>query len=138
MKFIDNSLNLAYSLFNSAYTNKKGYQCFHFAFLYDKNRLISIGQNDSSQPSSKAIKFANRFGCVEHYRKHFLHAEISAISRVWGRFYIDNRVKLVVIRLNKHGQLCESKPCSNCQVVLDALNITKVWYSTKDRGVVNE
>lgn len=138
MKFIDNSIALAHSLFSSAYSNKKGYQCFHFAFMYDKNRLISIGQNDSNQPNPKAIKFSNKFGFVEAYRRQYLHAEISAISRLWGKFHIDNRVKMVILRLNKSGKLCASKPCPNCQAVLNALNITKIWYSNEKGEVVND
>ena len=131
MKIIDNSIQLAYSLFPETYANKRKYQSFHFTFVYERNKLISIGQNIIDIPNAKAIKFANRFGVVEKYRSKFLHSEISALSKLYGRFHIDNRLKVVNIRLNKDMVLCNSKPCPNCQIVLDAFGLNRIWYSNE-------
>lgn len=131
MKFIDKSIELAYSLFPQAYANKTKSKSFHFCFAFERNKLISIGQNITEIPNAKAVKFAQKFGSPQPYRSDRLHAEISALSKLYGKYYIDNHVKLVVLRLNKYG-LCNSKPCPNCQEVLDGFGITKVWYSTNE------
>lgn len=136
MKFIDKSVALATTMFSTAYAQRNGYQCYHFSFLFERNRLLAIGQNQSHTPNAKAIKFSNRFQCPEVYRRQFLHSEIDAISRIFSRFYIDSSIKLVNIRLNKYGELRDSKPCGNCQPVLDGLNITKIWYSTNEGKMV--
>lgn len=136
MNFIDRSVDIAKILFPSAYARKTKYQQFHFAFGYERNRLLGIGQNVYGSIHAKAIKFSKKFGVVENFRNEFLHAEIDLISRLWGKRYIDSRLKIVILRLNKYGQLCNSKPCPNCYEALDALDVTKVWYSTSDGKVV--
>lgn len=136
MRIIDNSIELAHSLFPSAYADKGKYQSFHFSFVYERNKLIAVGQNIIHIPHAKAIKFSNKFGFVEPHRNKYLHSEISALSKMYGRFHIDGRLKLVNIRLNKDMQLCNSKPCPNCRVVLDAFGLNRVWYSNEKGEVV--
>jgi len=43
----------------------------------------------------------------------------------------------VVIRLNKYGQLRNSKPCKNCQTILNAIDIQDIWWSI-EKGMTNE
>lgn len=131
-RFVRNAERLAHQLFRAARAAKPQgkYRYFHFCFVYDGNRLISIGQN-SAEPCAKGRKFQDRFG-VYYYDS--LHAEISAISKLWGKTYIDGRLRFVVIRLSTRG-LCNSKPCGQCQTVLDALGVSRVWYSTPS-GIV--
>lgn len=136
MKIIDNSIQLAYSLFPSTYAKKGKYQSFHFSFVYERNKLIAVGQNIVDIPHAKAIKFAQKFGCAEPYRSQYLHSEISALSKMYGRFHIDGRLKLVNIRINKDMRLCNSKPYPNCQIVLDGFGIDKVWYSAANGSVL--
>ena len=138
MKIIDNSIQLACALFPEVYASKKKYQSFHFTFIYERNKLISIGQNIIDIPNAKAIKFAKKFGTVEPYRSKFLHAEISALSKLYGKFHIDGRLKLVSLRLNKDMKLCNSKPCENCQIVLDAFGLNRVWYSNQEGKIEND
>ena len=137
MKILNQSVSLAKQLFAGAYANKRGYQSFHFCFAYERNKLIAIGQNITHCHNIKAIKFANKFGCVEQYRKYFLHAEIDCISKMYGRYHINSRTKFVVLRLNSAGELCNSKPCPNCKIVLDAFNVDRIWYSNEQGEIVN-
>lgn len=129
-KIVEKSIELSNSLFPSAYSEKNGYKCFHFAYLYRRNTLLSIGQN-SYELSNKALYFGNKFSINNMKKWPSLHAEISAISKIWGREYIDSSIKMVVIRLNKNRELGNSKPCKSCSAVISVLGIDKVWYSTK-------
>ena len=73
---------------------------------------------------------AQRFNLdLEH---PYLHAETDLISKLWGKYYIDSGMKMVVVRLNKRGQLRCSKPCDRCSQIIEALGITKIWWSIDD------
>ena len=62
----------------------------------------------------------------------YLHAETDLISRLWGKYYIDSSLSIVIIRLNKRGEIRNSKPCAKCSKILDSLGINKVYWSTDD------
>lgn len=103
---------------------------FHFCFGFHKNKLVSIGQNNPEKTHTRCYRMRQRFGLDTDYP--FIHAEVDMLSKLWGNVYIDNRLKVVVVRLNKHGKLRNSKPCPRCTQVLKALNLTNVWWSTDD------
>lgn len=130
-KIVVKSIELATDLFPAAYSNRDGYKCFHFAFIYKRNTLLSIGQN-SYKLNPKALALANRFGVNKTKKYPSLHAEISAISKIWGREYIDGSMKMVVIRLNRKLELKNSKPCKSCSQVIQSLGIDRVWYSVNN------
>lgn len=128
MNIIEQSLDIALSLLPKAkrarHTKNK---FFHFAFGFKKSKLLAIGQNNPEKTHPQALMLAKRFNTdTEH---PYLHAETDLISRLWGKHYIDNSLKMVIVRLNKHGQLRCSKPCEKCQQILEALDITKIWWS---------
>lgn len=126
MKIIDKSLKLAYQL----YPSSPAQQYYVFSFMFMKNKLISIGRNNEVCQCPKVKRLAERFNVEKFKIYSFPHSEIDCISKIWGRHYISGREKLVVIRLKRDGSLGLAKPCLNCQQVLFALNLTKVWYST--------
>lgn len=128
MNIIKNSIQISLSLLpkakNARNSNNK---FFHFAYAYRKNKLLAIGQNNPDKTHTQALKIANRFNTDSTYP--YLHAETDLISRMWGKYYIDSTLKIVLVRLNKHGQLRNSKPCFKCQQILEALEIDKVYWS---------
>lgn len=131
MKIIQKSLATAYQLFPETYDSKKhrSRKAYHFAFAFDGNKLLAIGQNEQDKTSNKAFKFAKKFN-VEHFVKYpFIHSEIDLISRLWGKYYVDSKIKMVVIRLSRDGSIKNSKPCKNCISILAALNVHQVWWS---------
>jgi deoxycytidylate deaminase len=89
-----------------------------------------------STESARVLKFAKRFNTKPKYL--FTHAEIDAISRLWGHTYINHRIKFVIIRLNRFLELGDSKPCDDCQQILDALGITEVYWSNSDKSFRNK
>lgn len=128
MNIIDQSLDIALSLLPKAKEerNTKN-KFFHFAFGYRKNKLLAIGQNNPEKTHTQAVMLARRFNTeLEH---PFLHAETDLISRLWGKYYIDNSLRMVIIRLNKRGELRCSRPCERCDQIIKSLGIKKVWWS---------
>ena len=45
---------------------------------------------------------------------------------------------LIVIRINKQGDLVSSRPCYNCLEMMKAVNIKKVYYSDNDGNIICE
>lgn len=116
---VKKSVDIAYSLTPKCRND-------HFAFIWKRNRLISIGRNDPINQNKKALDFGVRFKVQHFVNFPFLHAEIDAIRKVWGRHKLDSSYTLVSIRLN--NGIKNAKPCINCNTVLQALGL-KVIYS---------
>jgi len=131
MNIIDQSFEIALTLLPKAKMSRNTKnKFFHFAFGYKKNKLLAIGQNNPEKTHTKALFLLQRFNIDNDYP--YLHAETDLISRLWGRHYIDNSFKMVIVRLNKRGQLRCSKPCDKCEQIINALDIKKVWWSIEN------
>jgi len=131
MNIIKQSVSVSFSMLPRAKQNRNtNNKFFHFAFAYKKNNLLAIGQNNPNKTHTSAYRIAKKFKINERYP--YLHAETDLISRLWGKYYIDSSLKIVVVRLNKNGDLRNSKPCSKCQKILNALDIKQVYWSTEN------
>ena len=131
MYIIEQSLDIAMNLLPKAKEDRNTKnKFFHFAFGYHKNKLLAIGQNNPEKTHPQALILAKRFNTNLDYP--YFHAETDLISRLWGKYYIDNSLKMVIIRLNKHGKLRCSKPCNKCEKIMHSLDITKIWWSIND------
>lgn len=104
----------------------------HTAFLFDGNKLLSIGQNNTEVTSGRARYFGKRFSVSHFVDFPFIHSEIDAISKLWGRRRITGKEKLISIRLNSKGKLMNARPCKNCSIILSALNLTRITYSISE------
>lgn len=101
-----------------------------YAFLYKRTKLISMGVNQMLEPSAKALKFGSKFSVNGMKQFPYIHAEIDAISKVWGKIILTGREKLVVIRVRRDGSFGNARPCNNCSIVLSALGINRISYTT--------
>lgn len=127
MYVLEKSLNIAYDIFSEVYD--PSYQPnWHFAFAFKKNKLLAIGQNDMKSETARVLKFTHRFNTKQPYS--YKHAELDCISKMWGRYHIDSKIKFVVLRLNKFGKLGSSKPCKYCNIIFQALKIDDIIWST--------
>lgn len=135
MNILNQSLDIALTLLPKAKQNRQTKnKFFHFAFGYKKNKLLAIGQNNPEKTHTQALFLSQRFNVSNNDEVYpYLHAETDLISRLWGKYYIDNSLKMVIIRLNKHGKLRCSKPCEKCDIIIRSLGLNKVWWST-DNG----
>ena len=131
MKCLDQSLDISLSLLPKAKTSRDGKnKFFHFAFGFKGNKLLAIGQNNPEKTHTQAYKLYNKFGIKSDYT--YFHAETDLVSKLWNDYYIDERITVVVIRLNKIGQLRHSKPCKKCSKILSCLGIKKVIWSVEN------
>jgi hypothetical protein len=81
-----------------------------------------------------------------------IHAEVNAIMTYFGKsFYYDkinkrvfysdkknNKLNLVVIRINKNGDLCNARPCYNCLNIMKLIGIKKIYYSISNDEIICE
>jgi hypothetical protein len=134
MNIINQSIDIAIRLLPYAKSQRNSRnKFFHFAFGYDKNKLIAIGQNNPEKINAKAFRLAKKFNIEAYQQFPYLHAETDLISRLWGKHYIDSSLKVVILRLNKRGELRNSCPCEKCSKIMSALNINDIYWST-DNG----
>ncbi len=96
-------------------------RCRHFAFILDKNRIVSIGKNSKKgHPINQ--KFGYPSGCG-------LHAEASAVIKS-GK--IDHsRHTMVTFRIDRNNNIAMGKPCSHCQKLLNDVEFKNVFYSNE-------
>jgi len=133
---INRSLSIAKKMFGSEY-NSGRYQTYHFAFIFQKNKLISTGINNPIKPNAKASYFGYKFGIKKYQKYSFLHAEIDAIAKCWGKTYLDKSYSMIIIRINSYGEIKNSKPCDDCSYILDSLNIIDIWWSNNFGEITN-
>ena len=131
MKITQKAMQLSLELFDREFNEESRKIQYHFSFLFERNKLVAAGSN-SYELSKKALYFADRYNVPQ--KKHWpsLHSEIAAISKLWGRYNINKRIKLVNVRFLRSGQIGSARPCPDCMEVLNALGITQIYWSTDD------
>lgn len=131
MKITEKALQLSLELFDKSFDETSRKFQYHFSFLFVRNKIISIGQNDY-ELSRKALYFAERYNIPQKKHWSSLHSEIDAIARLWGKHYIDKKIKLVNVRFLRSRKIGCSKPCPDCMEVLNGLGITNIFWSTEN------
>lgn len=128
LKIVKKAKQLSLELFSKCFDETSRKEQYHFSFLFIRNKLITVGCNNYEM-SRKALYFAERYNIPQ--KKHWpsLHSEIDAISRLWGKYRIDKRIRLVNIRILRNGRFGIAKPCKDCSEVLNALGITDIYWS---------
>jgi len=63
-----------------------------------------------------------------------VHAELDALRKIFKWIECPEKIHLVVIKINKNGELGEAKPCNHCINILanSKVNIKNVYYTTKN------
>jgi len=97
----------------------------HAAICLDKRGQIVSWATNSRKTHPLQAEYAKRTGKVE---KVSLHAEIAALIRAR-----DDIETVVVARINKRGELRNSKPCPICKLALQEAEVSEIWFST-DKG----
>jgi hypothetical protein len=93
----------------------------HYAELYRRNKLIASSRNKIGSRSR---------GCG--WSDTTLHAERAVVKRFGDVSQLHGCI-LIVVRINKQGEILSSKPCSDCQIFLqkciEKYGLLKVLYS---------
>jgi len=105
--------------FDTAFTEamKSPMNFNHGAVIIYRGRIIGKGHNTYVNSS--------------YIEKSSLHAEVSAINDALKKITKEElkKCELVIIRVNKLGECLNSKPCCNCERVINNYSIKKVFYS---------
>ncbi len=91
----------------------------HGAVIVYRNKIVS-----SSHNFQRSNQRSNQHG-------NSVHAEVAAIQKFMVRYpkrFLEE-ASLVVVRMNKSGDLCNSKPCSACQRYIAKHRIPVTFYS---------
>lgn len=134
MKILDKTIKRAYK-------NWKPHpliRCYHYAAAFDNKKMIAFAKNNPIQFNAKAFRMGEKFNISTYKEFPFPHAESHLISQLLDRYNsIDTNWKIVVLRINREGRILLSKPCKNCQKILDALELNSVFYSTNEDYFTN-
>ena len=55
--------------------------------------------------------------------------QLNIIKVIGGKSLVFYGCSLVVIRIDKKGELCNSKPCIECTKIIHELKLKKIYYS---------
>lgn len=126
MKILKKALKLSYNSFSPNAFQRR----YHFAIAFDGNKPIEISQNNPIKICHKAYKIGQRFNISTYQEYPYVHAESHLVSKLLDCYNaIDTDLSIVVLRINRPGKILLSKPCENCQKILDAVGLKKVYWS---------
>ena len=94
----------------------------HAAICLDKRGQIVSHATNSRKTHPMQAEYAKRTGKEQ---KVSLHAEIAALIRAR-----DDIETVVVARINKRGELRNSRPCPICRLALEEASVSEIWFST--------
>ena len=104
------------------------HRCSHIAFLIRCGKIIHIGTN-SCKSHPETLKYA-----YKDHQKVGIHAELNVCMKSGKENLKD--YSMVVLRVDRKGNLANSRPCCGCQSVIKQFNIGDVWYSDSKGEVV--
>lgn len=126
MKILKKALKLSYDRFKPNPFQRR----YHFTIAFDVNKPILVCQNNPIKINHKAYRIGQQFNIQTYQDFPYVHSESHLISKLLDRYNsIDTNLSIVNIRINRQGIVLLSKPCENCQKILDAVGLTKVYWS---------
>lgn len=123
-KIINISIKKARSLCNHTYD-----KFLTFAFIYDKSKLLAYGKNRMNKTDAFVKYIGNKYNIDKFKDLYYTHAEVNAISKLWGRTKITSKHSIVVVRFLKNGKIACAKPCESCQLLLDSLGLNRIYWT---------
>ena len=127
MKIITKTIRRAYKNWNPS----KEIRCYHYAAAFDGTKLICFTQNNPIKTHTGAYRIGEDFNLPKYKEFPFYHAESHLISKLLDCYNtIDSSWSVVVMRINRKGLILGSKPCENCDKLLNSVGITDIYYST--------
>lgn len=95
--------------------------CKHFTFICERNKIISVGWNNSWKTRPEAAKYGHRFNSI--------HAEVDAIKKFPHNIALLPKYSLYNVRLLKSGRVAMSRPCGPCSKLLFDFGVSKLFYT---------
>lgn len=116
-----------------AFAGKKSLwqRCRHFSYIFDRNRLISMGVNSyKTHPLNLKYNYINKKKENIGYLVG-THSEMSAVIKLGLKDC--SGLTLVNIRINRKNELDYSFPCSGCRDMISKMGFKNVFYTTKNK-----
>ena len=117
-------IEVTYALINK---HNADLRCRHFSFIVDRNRIVSIGMNNSkTHPMNLKYNYINK---INEKISEIVgtHSELNAVIR-FGEEDCSN-LTLINTRINRNNALDNSAPCNGCMDMITQLNFKNVYYS---------
>jgi deoxycytidylate deaminase len=95
----------------------------HYAYFIRGRELCEISKGENSFIKDKT--------CTT------IHAEMDALQKILKWKECPKKVDLIVIKINKNGEIGDAKPCSHCINILhnnSKIKIQNVYYSIKNNN----
>lgn len=126
MKIIHKTIRKAYNNWNPC----KEIRCYHFAGCFDGTKLICFTQNNPVKTHTGAYRIGEDFNLPKYKEFPYYHSESHLVSKLLDRYNtIDPNWSVVVMRINRRGLILGSKPCENCNKLLNAVGLNTIYYS---------
>lgn len=127
MKIINKTIRRAYN----NWIPSRLIRCYHYAAAFDGTKLICFTQNNPIKTHAGAYRIGENFNLPKYKEHPFYHAESHLIAKLLDEYnMIDSNWSIVVMRINRKGLILGSKPCENCDKLLNSVGLTNIYYST--------
>jgi hypothetical protein len=104
---------------------------YHYAAAFDGNKMICFAQNNPIKTHAGAYRIGEDFNLPKYKEFPYYHSESRLISKLLDNYNtISANWTICVLRINRKGLILGSKPCCNCDKILNAVGLTQVYYST--------
>lgn len=126
---VERYIEIAYALKPASQTG----QFFHLTFVCSKKKILAIGINNYHKILDSR-KWGEYKPCktdnVSSYRPG-IHSEISALIKLGREDCSD--LDFFNIRIGNNGEVMVSKPCLNCQRVLNQIGYKNIYYFDENK-----
>jgi len=108
-------------------------RAFHTTFVFNKKKLVCIANNDYSKQ--------HRYHKFGHYKSKYhigtysagIHSECSALIKMGIEDC--SHLTFINVRIDNDDNVAVSKPCVNCQTLLESIGYKKLWYYNGERYI---
>ena len=95
------------------------------AAIFNKGKVYSVGRNHSMRSVKHLLPKFKRYPTS-------IHAEVDSIIK--ARRDISG-LSILVVRVNKKGDLLLAKPCDNCLSYISYVGLKNIYYSNNNGGI---
>jgi hypothetical protein len=99
----------------------------HYSFIIQENKIVEFGLNNKGVPH-RHYGYHDRI--KDHRYSPKTHSEIAAYRKARGILDKRKNFQIVNVRINKAGDVRNSKPCSCCYAIMKALGCSRFFYSS--------